>query len=40
MCYPGDPRHSSPLRALSGPTRLLYRNRRFEPESGFDAFFE
>ena len=40
MCYPGDPRHSSPLRALSGPTRLLYRNRRFEPESGFDAFFD
>ena len=40
MCYPGDPRHSAPMRALSGPTRLLYRNRRFEPESGFDAFFD
>jgi len=40
MCYPGDPQHSAPLRALSGPTRLVYRNRRFEPESGFDAFFD
>ena len=40
MCYPGDPHHSAPARTLSGPTRLLYRNRRFEPESGFDAFFD
>ena len=39
-CYPGDPHHSVRMRALSGPTQLLYRNRRFEPESGFDAFFD
>ena len=39
-CYPGDPRHSTLTRALPGPTRLLYRNDRFEPESGFDAFFD
>jgi 8-oxo-dGTP pyrophosphatase MutT (NUDIX family) len=38
-CYPGDPSHSILTRALPGPTRLLYRNRRFEPESGFEAFF-
>lgn len=38
-CYPGDPRHSVPLRVLPGPTRLIYRNRRFEPEQGFAAFF-
>ena len=39
-CYPGDPRHSAPLQVLPGPTRLVYRNRRFEPEQGFDAFFD
>jgi len=39
-CYPGDPRHSSAGRALPGPTRLIYRNRRFEPVDGFDAFFD
>ena len=39
-CYPGDPRHSSARRALPGPTRLIFRNRRFEPEQGFDAFFD
>jgi 8-oxo-dGTP pyrophosphatase MutT (NUDIX family) len=39
-CYPGDPSHSSLTRALPGPTRLVYRNCRFEPESGFDAFFD
>ena len=26
-------------RAMPGPTRLRVRNRRFEPESGFDSFF-
>ena len=39
-CYPGDPSHSTATRALPGPTRLVYRNSRFEPESGFDAFFD
>lgn len=39
ICYPGDPRHSIATRALPGPTRMRYRNRRFEPEGGFDAFF-
>jgi 8-oxo-dGTP pyrophosphatase MutT (NUDIX family) len=39
VCYPGDERHSVRERALPGPTRLHYRNRRFEPAGGFDALF-
>ena len=34
LCYPGDPRHSEPARAMPGPTRLCWRNARFEPEEG------
>jgi 8-oxo-dGTP pyrophosphatase MutT (NUDIX family) len=38
LCYPGDERHSVGERALPGPTRLCWRNNRFEPfEGGFDA---
>ena len=37
ICYPGDPRHPVSQRALPGPTRLQFRNRRFEPPDGFDA---
>ena len=39
ICYPGDPCHSVAERALPGPTRLRYRNKRFEPMDGFDALF-
>lgn len=39
ICYPGDERHSLRARALPGPTRLRYRNKRFEPVDGFDALF-
>ncbi|MEP6825273.1 MAG: NUDIX hydrolase, partial [Ramlibacter sp.] len=39
LCYPGDPRHSVPERALPGPSCLHYRNHRFEPENGFEALF-
>lgn len=39
ICYPGDERHSVRERALPGPTRLLYRNKRFEPAEGFEALF-
>ena len=39
VCYPGDARHPVPERALPGPTRLHYRNRRFEPAEGLDALF-
>lgn len=40
LCYPGDPCHSNPRRALPTPTRLHYTNGRFLPEGGFDAFFD
>lgn len=39
ICYPGDPRHPVAERAWPGPTRLVFRNRRFEPEQGFEALF-
>lgn len=39
ICYPGDARHSVREQALPGPTRLCYRNKRFEPDTGFEALF-
>ena len=39
ICYPGDPRHSIATAAMPGPTRLRFRNKRFEPEGGFAALF-
>ena len=38
VCYPGDERHPVRQRALPGPSRLVFRNRRFEPFGGFEAF--
>jgi 8-oxo-dGTP pyrophosphatase MutT (NUDIX family) len=40
ICYPGDERHSLRERALPGPSRLSYVNKRFEPPGGFDTLFE
>lgn len=40
VCYPGDERHSVSARALPGPTRLQYRNKRFEPLGGLGALFD
>lgn len=40
MCYPGDPLHSVPQRALPGPTRLRMHKQRFEPFNGFEGWFE
>ena len=40
ICYPGDAMHPVRERALPGPTRLHYRERRFTPEQGFDALFD
>lgn len=40
ICYPGDARHSVLERALPGPTRLRYHERRFVPEEGFEALFD
>lgn len=40
ICYPGDERHSVRTRALAGPTRLIFRNQRFEPLTGeFEDLF-
>lgn len=39
VCYPGDERHSRARRAFPGPTRLTYRNKRFEPSGGFESLF-
>ena len=39
ICYPGDVGHSVRQQALPGPTRLHYRNKRFEPLGGFEALF-
>lgn len=38
LCYPGDPRHSVPQRAMPGPTRLRFVAGRFEPVGGFEEF--
>jgi 8-oxo-dGTP pyrophosphatase MutT (NUDIX family) len=40
VCYPGDPLHSVRERALLGPTRLRWLQRRFEPIGGFDSWFD
>ena len=40
LCYPGDERHSVKERAMPGPTRLWFRENRFEPPEGFDALWE
>jgi hypothetical protein len=37
ICYPGDPRHPVAQKAWVGPTRLTWRNQRFEPEGGLSA---
>jgi len=39
ICYPGDERHPVSERALPGPTRLHFRNQRFEPHGGFEGLF-
>ena len=39
ICYPGDAQHSVAARAMPGPSRLFWRNKRFEAEGGFDALF-
>lgn len=40
ICYPGDPRHSVPHAVFPGPTRLLFKNKRFEPERGLAALLD
>ncbi|WP_354441323.1 NUDIX hydrolase [Ottowia thiooxydans] len=40
LCYPGDERHSVRERALPTPTRLVWKDKRFEPPGGFEALFQ
>lgn len=37
ICYPGDPWHPQREQVLPGPTRLSWRNKRFEPDGGLPA---
>lgn len=39
LVYPGDPKHSVPVRAMPGPTRLVHNKGLFLPEAGFEALF-
>ncbi|KQP43102.1 NUDIX hydrolase [Pseudorhodoferax sp. Leaf274] len=39
VCYPGDACHPVRERAMAGPLRLRWNNKRFEPVDGFDALF-
>ncbi|MEZ5659248.1 MAG: NUDIX hydrolase [Burkholderiaceae bacterium] len=39
IVYPGHPRHPVSEPAIPGPTSLVTRDGRFEPEEGFEAFF-
>lgn len=39
VCYPGDACHPVRERAMPGPLRLRWHNKRFEPQDGFDALF-
>jgi hypothetical protein len=39
VAYPGDPAHPVAARAMPGPTRLVFRDDRFEPVGGFGALF-
>lgn len=40
ICYPGDPRHSVPKAAFPGPTRLMFKNKRFEPLTGLAGLLD
>jgi 8-oxo-dGTP pyrophosphatase MutT (NUDIX family) len=40
VCYPGDERHSIKSRAMPGPTRLCWRNDRYEPDGGSEALLD
>lgn len=40
ICYPGDPRHPVSAAAFPGPSRLQFKNKRFEPEHGLNALLD
>jgi len=39
LVFPGHSAHSVRTAALCGPSHLIWRNGRYEPAAGFDAFF-
>ncbi len=39
VCFPGDERHTVRAKTLPGPTRLCWRNSRYEPEEGLETLF-
>jgi 8-oxo-dGTP pyrophosphatase MutT (NUDIX family) len=39
IAYPGHPRHAVAERAMPGPTCLVYRDNRFQPENGYEQLF-
>lgn len=40
VCYPGDPLHPIAERAIPGPTRLKFQDKRFQPIGQFETLFE
>jgi 8-oxo-dGTP pyrophosphatase MutT (NUDIX family) len=40
LCFPGDVFHSLRERVMPGPSRLIVRDKRYEPEEGFGALFD
>ena len=40
MCYPGDPEYPVAAPALTRPTRLVWRDERFQPPEGFGPWLD
>ena len=40
ICYPGDPRHPIAEPAFPGPSRVLFKDKRFVPELGVAALVD
>ena len=40
MCYPGDPQYPVTAPALISPTRLVWRDERFQPPEGFGPWID
>ncbi len=38
LLYPGDPEHSDSQQLMPGPTRLVWKDGHFEPDTGFEQF--